>query len=174
MSTDILEPPGLIVTIESQGVAVVKLNRPGKRNALSQGLIDELTGTLSQLNRSPTVLAVVITSSGPFCGMNDPGSTANGIGTDMNQPERTSENCQSLQRLRRKRFDVRITCKTSADFVLARHRIDWLKDLGDAFASFQKPVLAAVRGFAVNCPCQTLSKSNEICSSVVVSSSHSW
>jgi enoyl-CoA hydratase len=72
MNTDILEPPGLIVTIESQGVAVVKLNRPGKRNALSQGLIDELTGTLSQLDRSPTVLAVVLTSSGPFCGMYDP------------------------------------------------------------------------------------------------------
>ncbi|KAH7394685.1 ClpP/crotonase-like domain-containing protein [Pyrenochaeta sp. MPI-SDFR-AT-0127] len=29
------------------------------------------------------------------------------------------------------------------------HRIGWLKDLQDAFTSFRKPVLAAVRGFAV-------------------------
>jgi enoyl-CoA hydratase len=72
MSAETLEPPGLIVTIESQGIAIVELNRPRKRNALSQGLIDELTGTLSQLDRSPTVLAVILTSSGPFCGMYRP------------------------------------------------------------------------------------------------------
>jgi enoyl-CoA hydratase len=64
-----MDPPALIVTIMDTGVALVQLNRPKKRNALSQGLIDELTGALGQLNRSPTVLAVVLTSSGPFCGM---------------------------------------------------------------------------------------------------------
>lgn len=61
----------LIVSIKSGGVAVVELNRPKKRNALSQDLINELTGALSQLHRSPTVRAVVLTSAGtaPFCGM---------------------------------------------------------------------------------------------------------
>jgi hypothetical protein len=69
MSVEALEPPSLIVTIQSQGIAVIELNRPRKRNALSQGLIDELTGALGQLNRSPTVLAAILTSTGPFCGM---------------------------------------------------------------------------------------------------------
>lgn len=27
----------------------------------------------------------------------------------------------------------------------------WLKDVEDAFASFRKPIIAAVRGFAVSC-----------------------
>lgn len=65
-----IKPPTLIVSIREAGVAVVELNRPKKRNALSQDLIDELTGALSQLQRSPTVRAVVLSSSGtsPFCG----------------------------------------------------------------------------------------------------------
>jgi len=50
------------------GVALVQLNRPKKRNAFSQSVINELTEALGQLDRSPTVMAVVLTSSGPFCG----------------------------------------------------------------------------------------------------------
>jgi enoyl-CoA hydratase len=52
-------------------VAVVELNRPKKRNALSQELIDELTGVLRQLDQDTEVRVVVLTSSGdsPFCGM---------------------------------------------------------------------------------------------------------
>ncbi|KAH9860604.1 hypothetical protein J1614_011935, partial [Plenodomus biglobosus] len=59
----------LIVTCKDTGVAVVVLNRPEKRNALSQDLIVELTGALRRLNDSPAVRAVVLTSSGtsPFC-----------------------------------------------------------------------------------------------------------
>lgn len=70
MSMEAYKPPTLIVTIREAGVAVVELNRPKKRNALSQDLIDELTGALSQLHRSPTVRAVILSSSGtsPFCG----------------------------------------------------------------------------------------------------------
>jgi len=30
------------------------------------------------------------------------------------------------------------------------HRTGWLKDLEDGFATFRKPILAAVRGFAVS------------------------
>jgi hypothetical protein len=36
-------------------VAVVELNRPKKRNALSQELIDELTGVLRQLDQDTEV-----------------------------------------------------------------------------------------------------------------------
>lgn len=60
----------VIVSVKKTGVAVVALNRPKKRNALSQELIDELTGALRKLNGSPTVRVVVLSGSGasPFCG----------------------------------------------------------------------------------------------------------
>jgi hypothetical protein len=71
MNQDGLDPPSLIVSIRDTGVAVVELNRPKKRNALSQALIDELTAALSQLDRSPTVRAIVLSGAeaSPFCGM---------------------------------------------------------------------------------------------------------
>ncbi|OAL49269.1 enoyl-CoA hydratase [Pyrenochaeta sp. DS3sAY3a] len=69
MNSSLSNAPTLVVSLREGGVAVVELNRPRKRNAMSQDLIDELTGAMSQLHRSPTVRAVVLTSSGtsPFC-----------------------------------------------------------------------------------------------------------
>lgn len=51
-------------------VAVVQINRPLKRNALSQDLIDELSSMLRKVNRDPAIRAIVLTSVGqtPFCG----------------------------------------------------------------------------------------------------------
>jgi len=59
-----------VVLSIKETVAVVQINRPLKRNALSQDLIDELSGMLRKLNRDPAVRAVVLTSVGqtPFCG----------------------------------------------------------------------------------------------------------
>ncbi|KAF3041472.1 hypothetical protein E8E11_006542 [Didymella keratinophila] len=59
---------GLIVSSRDGNVAIVKLNRPEKRNALSQNLIDELIEVLSQSDQDVTVRAVVLTGSeqGPF------------------------------------------------------------------------------------------------------------
>jgi enoyl-CoA hydratase len=70
MSLNIPKTNFILVSIEG-GVATVELNRPKKRNALSQELIDELTGVLRQLDQDPEVRVVVLTSSGdaPFCGM---------------------------------------------------------------------------------------------------------
>lgn len=62
MATDGLKEPTLIVSIKSAGVALVELNRPRKRNALSQELMDELTSALSQLDRSPTVRRTMCTA----------------------------------------------------------------------------------------------------------------
>ncbi|KAH9878604.1 hypothetical protein IAQ61_001876 [Plenodomus lingam] len=61
--------PSIVVSRKEAGVAVVELNRPSKRNALSHDLIVELAGALQTLNSSPTVRAVVLCSSGtfPFC-----------------------------------------------------------------------------------------------------------
>lgn len=60
----------VIVSVQEAGVAVLELNRPLKRNALSQDLMNELTGSLAQLDRDSRVRAVVLTSVGesPFCG----------------------------------------------------------------------------------------------------------
>lgn len=62
---------GLIITKKEGNVTVLELNRPKKRNALSQDLINELIEVLLQLDSSSTVRAVVLTGSeqGPFCGM---------------------------------------------------------------------------------------------------------
>jgi enoyl-CoA hydratase/carnithine racemase len=61
---------GNILTSKDGNVAVVELSRLKKRNALSQGLIDEMIKVLSQLDQDPAVRAVVLTGSqqGPFCG----------------------------------------------------------------------------------------------------------
>jgi enoyl-CoA hydratase len=65
--------PGVSEVVLSirETVAVVQINRPLKRNALSQDLIEELLGMLRKLNRDPAVRAVVLTSVGqtPFCGV---------------------------------------------------------------------------------------------------------
>ncbi|KAF1358014.1 enoyl-CoA hydratase [Lizonia empirigonia] len=58
-----------IVTKKDGSVAILELNRPEKRNALSQALINELIEGLSGLARDATVRAVILTGSGegPFC-----------------------------------------------------------------------------------------------------------
>ena len=60
----------VILSIMEAGVAVLEFNRPLKRNALSQDLIDELTGALSLLDQDSRVRAVVLAGVGqsPFCG----------------------------------------------------------------------------------------------------------
>ncbi|KAF2797821.1 enoyl-CoA hydratase/isomerase [Melanomma pulvis-pyrius CBS 109.77] len=62
-------PSNVLLSIRETGVAVVQLNRPLKRNALSQHVIDNLTTTLRQLSRETAVRVVVLTSAGqsPFC-----------------------------------------------------------------------------------------------------------
>ncbi|KAF2112840.1 enoyl-CoA hydratase/isomerase [Lophiotrema nucula] len=57
------------MSITETGVAVLFLNRPHKRNALSQDLIDELTRALHELDRDANVRVIVLTSVGqsPFC-----------------------------------------------------------------------------------------------------------
>ncbi|EUC47376.1 hypothetical protein COCMIDRAFT_3634 [Bipolaris oryzae ATCC 44560] len=106
------ESPSLIVSIRDDGIAILELNRPKKRNALCQALIDDLTAALRQIDRNPTILAAILTSSGPFC-----------AGADLTE----------LAKL------------TTAEAT----RVGWLKDLDEAFSSFRKPILAAVRGFAL-------------------------
>jgi hypothetical protein len=58
---------------------------------------------------------------------------------------------------------------------LYSYRVGWLKDLDDAFSSFRKPVLAAVRGFAVGWPMNSPNQRQTNAPSLVVALSlHSW
>ncbi|KAG9386109.1 Enoyl-CoA hydratase/isomerase [Pyrenophora tritici-repentis] len=112
MSLQTVELPSVGISIKNEGIAILELNRPRKRNALSQALIDELVTALRQFDHDPIVFAVILTSSGPFS-----------AGADLNE----------------------LATLTTAEAT----RLGWLKDLNDAFSSFRKPVLAAVRGFAL-------------------------
>ncbi|OEE89021.1 enoyl-CoA hydratase [Enterovibrio norvegicus FF-162] len=53
----------LIKTTMDQGVVVIRLNRPEKRNALNSALMQELTATLSEYDTNPDVGCFVITGS---------------------------------------------------------------------------------------------------------------
>jgi enoyl-CoA hydratase/carnithine racemase len=57
-------PLTLLAGPDEQGVAVVTLNRPDKKNALSIALRDEVTARLGRLAPDPAVRALVITGSG--------------------------------------------------------------------------------------------------------------
>src|SRR6201992_1294604 len=57
-------PLTLLAGPDGQGVAVVTLNRPDKKNALSIALRDEVTARLGRLAPAPAVRALVITGSG--------------------------------------------------------------------------------------------------------------
>ncbi|CAN5907789.1 enoyl-CoA hydratase/isomerase family protein [soil metagenome] len=65
-------------------VAVLTLNRPDRRNALSRALLDVLNDALGQLEFEPGVRAVVLTGSGPtFCaGMDLKEAADAGTGTE--------------------------------------------------------------------------------------------
>ncbi|KAK4194358.1 putative mitochondrial precursor of enoyl-CoA hydratase [Triangularia verruculosa] len=54
---------------DATGVAVVRLDRPAKRNAFSQSMINQLISVLAHLDASDSVRAVVLAGKpdGPFC-----------------------------------------------------------------------------------------------------------
>jgi enoyl-CoA hydratase/carnithine racemase len=61
----------LSVTREA-AAAVVTLNRPERRNALSMGMVRELTACLDDIGRDPAIRAVILAAAGPvFCSGHD-------------------------------------------------------------------------------------------------------
>ncbi len=61
-------PDSLTILEEADGTAVLTLNRPEKRNALSRALREEIVQRLDELTKSDGVSAVVLTGAGPvFC-----------------------------------------------------------------------------------------------------------
>ncbi|PWU09795.1 MAG: enoyl-CoA hydratase, partial [Terriglobia bacterium] len=57
---------------EENGLAIVTLNRPERRNALSLGLMLELTACLGEIGRNRELRAVILRAAGKvFCSGHD-------------------------------------------------------------------------------------------------------
>jgi enoyl-CoA hydratase/carnithine racemase len=52
----------VLLRSDDAGVATLRLNRPGARNALSEALIDAVSGELDRIAAEPSVRAVIVTS----------------------------------------------------------------------------------------------------------------
>lgn len=58
------------LAVSHEGVGILEIDRPQKKNALSQAVIDDLIGAISDAEKDERVRCVVLTSSegGPFSG----------------------------------------------------------------------------------------------------------
>src|ERR1700674_741449 len=75
-------------------LAVITLNRPNRRNALSLGLMNELIACLNDIGGDRDIRAVILAAAGPaFCSGHDLSET---IGRDINQYRRLFDVCCEL------------------------------------------------------------------------------
>src|ERR1700730_4665761 len=83
------------LTCEREGsLAVVTLNRPNRRNALSLGLMNELIACLNDIGGDGEIRAVILAAAGPaFCSGHDLSET---VGRDINQYRRLFDVCTEL------------------------------------------------------------------------------
>lgn len=64
--------PSVLITRPMGGVAVLTLNRPKARNALSLGVLRELHAAVSEIDRDRSIAALVLAANGPvFCAGHD-------------------------------------------------------------------------------------------------------
>jgi methylglutaconyl-CoA hydratase len=106
----------LVVCELKESVALVILNRPEKRNALSRALVAELSGAIDELAGKPEVRAVVLAGAGPaFC-----------TGMDLNEAAAIDETPGT---------------DSSGDLLIRE-----FAGLLDRLHGFPKPTIAAVHG----------------------------
>ena len=75
-------------------LAVITLNRPNRRNALSLGLMNELIACLNDIGGDRDIRAVILAAAGPaFCSGHDLSET---VGRDINQYRRLFDVCTEL------------------------------------------------------------------------------
>src|SRR6516225_12193498 len=62
----------ILLRQDREGIAILTLNRPQARNAISIALMEELSGALAALARDPAVKVVILAAAGPaFCAGHD-------------------------------------------------------------------------------------------------------
>lgn len=160
LATDLVR---VLTPADSEGVAILQLNRPQKRNAFTQGMIDAMVAALDRLDRDRDIRALVVTSvpGSPFSG---------GFGIVPSSRVlplfRTKEEKRRRRRKRNKapragrltwltfnKQTAGMDLKELAEISTARaYQTKFLQDLTDAFARFSKPSVAAVTGFAASLP----------------------
>ena len=125
----------VLVDIQDDGTAIVTLNRPQKRNALSAAFIADLTACIRALQMNDSVRAIVLTGppGGPFSG-----------------------EWRSLLESRRELTDIFTLETAGADLSELQHistseayKIQYLKGLSDVITQIRKPIIASIEGFAV-------------------------
>ena len=113
-------PSALVVERPSDGVALVRLNRPDRLNAINEALLGELTDTCAAIAVDESVRVVVLTGAGRgFC---------SGIDLRDFGPSMLDENAPAIDRLR---FQEKMA------------------SLPQAIRALPQPVVAAVNGPAV-------------------------
>ncbi len=86
--------PQSLTTARDGPIAIVTLNRPERRNALSLGLMVELTACLDEIGRTPEIRAVIIAAAGKvFCSGHDLSEMTGG---GINDYRRVFEVCSDL------------------------------------------------------------------------------
>jgi enoyl-CoA hydratase/carnithine racemase len=79
---------------KQEPVAVVTLNRPQRRNALSLELMQELIGCLDEIGQDRAMRAVILAAAGPvFCSGHD---LSEMVGRDLNEYRRIFDVCTEL------------------------------------------------------------------------------
>lgn len=84
------------VIVERRGsIAIIRLNRPEKHNALSRAMLEDLSGAFKQLENQSDLRAVILTGSGEaaFCAGTDINELA---GLDQNGARAASERGQAV------------------------------------------------------------------------------
>jgi enoyl-CoA hydratase/carnithine racemase len=109
--------PEILVERPEADVALVRLNRPERRNALSLALRQELADAITTLDADPAVRCIVITGD----------DKAFAAGADLTE----------------------LVDFTPNDPAMARLRVAW-----EALAACPKPIIAAVKGFALGAGCE--------------------
>ena len=116
---------GLLIEKPEAGIAVLVLDRPGARNALSRGLIAELHRAIAALSEDATIAAIVIAARGPvFCAGHD------------------------LREMTARRSDADGGRAFFSDTMTA------CSAMMQAIVACPKPVIAAVQGMATAAGCQ--------------------
>ena len=129
------QPRFVLVEIECSGTAIVTLNRPEKRNALSAALVTDLNAAFRALEQNESVRAIVLTGSpgGPFSGRCESHSGSRGELTDSSALDVAGADLSELKNI-----------STSEAY-----RIQYLRDLSNGVSQVRKPIIASIEGFAV-------------------------
>ncbi|CAG9314592.1 unnamed protein product [Blepharisma stoltei] len=115
----------LIIERPSENVALVRLNRPNKRNAMNGTMLDEIARTMSQLSEDPDVRCIVIAGNGKCF-------TA---GIDINYLKDLFETHQGADPAR--------------SGIIARPNIKAMQEKISSLEKCSKPVIVAVHGLCI-------------------------